>query len=686
MGSNSLNQDRPKRLLAIALLLVAYTVGCATNSSKWVSLRSTPRNPLTETLGLVTRQGPKPTERTMQLLRRYYLQGELDNDRGELLARLEEIDNREPNRQHLYAMAELAYVGAKRAETSRNEDEALELHGAAVLYSYRYLFDEKYPSKTNFYDPQFRLACDLYNAALESTLRTLQDRKELLPGKTILVETCNHQCQLKVDLRSRGWHPEDFDHFRFVSDYEVNGLTNHYHSYGLGVPLIAVRKTHADSECEEEFYPEDLSFPVTAFLRLNCHGSQDSPAMQAVLELHDPLDHGNVQLACAEIPLETDLSTPLAHTLNNPNLDDNKLSTYGLLMPEAAEEIRGLYMLEPFKPDKIPVVMVHGLWSSPITWIEMFNDLRSDPTIREHYQFWFYLYPSGQPFWFSAANMREDLAHMRTVVDPQRQHAALDQMVLVGHSMGGLVSKLQTINSGNEFWNTLSEKPFSELQADADIREGLERTFFFDPSPSIRRVVTIGTPHRGSEFANDLTRWLGSKLISIPKKMMQGRNQLIERNPDFFRPGAPLDVVTSIDSLDPASPLLPVLLVAQQAPWVKYHNIVGKKREEGISDWLAGGTGDGVVALESARLDDVASQIEVPSDHSQVHRHPQSILEVRRILLEHIDELEKFPYGGGVIQVAAPPQEQFSQPQSPQRLPTVENSLQNSQTSAPTHY
>ena len=655
MGMHLLARARLRIAIVAALLLCCTFTGCASTSSKWVALRSTPRNPLSDTLGLLTRQGPKPTERTIQLLRRYDLEDDLKGDRGKLLASLERFHEKEPQRGHLYALAELAYVDAKRAERAMKHDKALELHGAAVLYSYQYLFDDQYVQRTNFFDPEFRLACDLYNAALESTLRILQDRDELVPGKTILIQTANHQCQLKVDLKSAGWHDDDFAQFRFVSDYEVHGLTNHYHSYGLGVPLIAVRKSHEDMEPDEEFYPEELSFPVTAFLRVTPPEETAGTVKKAVLELHDPLDHSSIQLASHKVPLETDLSTPLAHTLSNPRFDDNTLSTLGLLMPEKADDIRGLYMLEPFQPDKVPVLMVHGLWSSPVTWMEMFNDLRSDPQIREHFQFWFYLYPSGQPFYFSAVNLREDLAHMREKLDPNHQLAALDQTVLVGHSMGGLVSKLQTIDSGNDFWSTLSEKPFADLQADKEVRAGLAQTFFFDPSPSVRRVVTIGTPHRGSEFSNDATRWLGRKLIGIPSRIMQGRNQLIARNPDYFRPGAPLDVSTSIDSLDPDSPLLPVLLVAQTAPWVKYHNIIGEKPDSKLSSLLAGGAGDGVVTLDSARLDNARSQIVVPADHSQVHRHPQSILEVRRILLEHIQELRSFPYGGGVIQATTEP-------------------------------
>lgn len=638
----------------VGLLSCLLLTGCVGPSNKWVALRSTPRNPLADTLGLLTRHGPKPTERTVQLLRRYNLLEELEGDRQALLAKLDEIDAKNPSREHLYAKAELAYVGGKRVEHSHRA-KALELYGAAVVNAYRYLFDDRYAGASNPFDPEFRRACDLYNTALEGALRIVQAQGTLLPGETRTIHTATNECQIQIRLMSAGWHPDDIDHFEFVSDYEVHGLRNHYHNFGLGVPLIAVRRKHDDLDPREEFYPEDLSFPVTAFLRVDLNGVDGRSDQTAVLELHDSLDHTSVDVVRRSVPLETDLSTPLAHTLSQPSLDDNRLSTLGLLMPEKATRIQGLYMLEPFQPDKIPVVMVHGLWSSPVTWMEMFNDLRSDPQIRKYYQFWFYLYPSGEPFWFSAAQMREDLASMRKKIDPQGTYPALDQTVLVGHSMGGLVSKLQTVDSGNDFWATLSDHPFAELQADEELRDSLAQTFFFDPNPSIRCVITIGTPHRGSEFANDTTRWLGRKLISIPTKMLQGRHQLEARNPGFFREDAPLDIHTSIDSLEPDSALLPVLLAAHHGSWVEYHNIMGEIPSKGLATFLLGGKGDGVVTLESARLDEAQSQIVVPADHSMVHRHPESILEVRRILLEQIEELRNGVHTNGIQQVASPP-------------------------------
>jgi hypothetical protein len=633
----------------------------------------------------------------MQLLRRYDLERELNGDRAALLSRLEDIQRCEPDREHEYAMAEIAYITASQAEKLHRQ-RALEFYGTALIHAYRYLFEQGagggeqriqsvhstlqaghqvvVGSVLNPYDPQFRGASDLYNQSLEGMLRLVRQDGELRPGMSRTVKTANHTCSFDVVMHSTGWHERDIDRLEFVSDFQVQGLRNHYHTYGLGVPLIAERRSHTGEDSAEHFYPPNVCFPMTAFLRVDSPAQfgregrataaasprmSDPTAPHFVLELHDPLDRQSIEVAGRDVPLEADLSTPLAYFLNQPQFQDADLSTVGLLRPGKAKTLQGLYMLEPFDPQKMPVVMVHGLWSSPITWMEMYNDLRSEPLVRQHYQFWFYLYPTGQPFWLSATQMREQLALMRRELDPARQHPALDQLVLVGHSMGGLVSKLQTVESEEAFWRTMSERPFSELNADPDEVRSLASMFYFRPNPSVRRVVTLGTPHRGSEFSNDVTRWLGNKLIKLPNKMLKGRSELLARNRGYFRPNAPLDIQTSIDSLSPDSPLLSVLLTAPPGPWVDYHNVVGHDPEAGWREYLVG-EGDGVVSLASARLDQMRqlqSQIIVPTDHISVHRHPQSILEVRRVLFEQLAELQDFPqaYGTHVAsgRAAVPP-------------------------------
>ena len=628
--------------------------------------------------------GPKPTARTVQLLRRYDLEDE-QGDKPALLAELTEINRREPNRENVYALAELAYVGAKRAEVAMQQDQALELYGSAVLFAYQYLFDENYPTASNEFDPQFRRACDLYNAPWKARCGSPRRRARCGRARRARSRRPTTPARSRSCSKSKGWHAEDFDHVEFVSDYEVHGLRNHYHNFGLGVPLIAVRKHHEDMDPREQFYPPDLSFAVTAFLRLETEAERqqhtagdvvpasatDAAAPVAPATSKPPAAAPRCTRCsscttrskrrtstppCGDAPLETDLSTPLAYFLSQPAFDDNRVSTSACSTPRRPSKLTGLYMLEPFDPEKIPVVMVHGLWSSPVTWMEMFNDLRSDPAIRKHYQFWFYLYPSGQPFWFSAAQMREDLAHMRAALDPQRRAAALDQTVLVGHSMGGLVSKLQTVDSGNEFWRTLSDKPFAELQADPEVRDDLAEAFFFDPNPSIRRVITIGTPHRGSDFSNNLTKWLGRKLIDVPSKIMQGRSQLVARNPDYFLPAAPLNITNAIDSLSPKSPILPVLLAAPTAvgevPQHRRPGAAQRLHQHGVDVAGRRGRRRGVAGQRAARRRR-RRKIVVPADHQMVHRHPQSILEVRKILRQHLVDLKTFPYGSGVEYAAS---------------------------------
>ncbi|MBX3414761.1 MAG: hypothetical protein KF708_18885 [Pirellulales bacterium] len=638
----------------LAPCLLLCLAGCAASGN--VALRSVPKNPLTERLLISAKGYAEPSDRTAQLLRKYDLAGTLKESPRETLVGLRTVTQEEPSAEKLYAFAELSYLAGKRVQAV-NQQEALDLYSAAVAHAYLYLFDDRVGYGRNPYDPQFRGACDLYNGALEDALRIVSKKQGITPGATHSLTIAGSTWDLSVVSRSKAWHDTDFERFEFVSDYEIRGLTNRYQTHGLGVPLIAVRKPHKGAHAAEDYYPPGLSFPVTAFLRVMPPVADASAAggvrRQALLELYDPLTSTDINVAGARVPLESDLSTPLAYFLDRPEFVDT--STIGLLSPAESQETRGLKMVQPYQPGKIPVILVHGLWSSPITWMEMFNDLRSDPLIRAHYQFWFYQYPSGQPFWISATQFRADLWGAREKLDPAHREPALDQMILVGHSMGGLVSKMQTVESADAFWRIVSDRPFTDLKADPATRTELERLFFFHPNPSVRRVVTIGTPHRGSQFANATTRYLGHKLISLPQMMVAQTQTLYRENSDLFRDASLLTMTTSIDSLAPDSPVLPVLLTSPQAPWVRYHNIVGVVEDTGWKGRFAG-RGDGIVDFSSAHLDNVESEIAVNADHLTVHRHPRSVLEVRRILLEQHAELHPArPPGPRLYQATAPP-------------------------------
>ena len=232
-----------------------------------------------------------------------------------------------------------------------------------------------------------------------------------------------------------------------------------------------------------------------------------------------------------------------------------------------------------------------------------------------------------------------DLAAMRESLDPRHEEPALDQMVLIGHSMGGLVSRMQTMQSGDDYWKLVSNEPLAQIKTDPDTRQKLQATFYFQPNPSIRQVVTIGTPHHGSPFSSQTAQWLLGKLIDMPKTIVNGQQKLYLENQGAFPSQSLLRVDTSIDSLAPNEPIFPVMQASRRAPWVRYHNIVGVVPEQWWLSTLAG-DGDGVVPRASAHVDDAVSEIAVPADHTTVHAHPAAVLEVRRILFEHLADLE----------------------------------------------
>lgn len=657
--------------IAVWLVLLGGGVsssGCT--STKYLAMRDVRDNSLNAPLALLGRQGPTITERSRNALKRFGLLEQYERERGKSVESIRSAIDETNDSELIYALSELAYVEGKRAERFKDQASALNFFGIALTNSYDYLFSDDLSLERNPYDPQFRRVVEIYNESLEDTLRLLCADNKLRPGLSYTVSTPERSVTVRTATRG-GWDPDEFDRFEFVSDYNIQTLHNRHRTFGLGVPLIAVRKPSDSTDPKEKYYPDGLSYSVTAMMRcslpgrpvgaaaaatttaydnktrqignadgIRFTGHRLGAAPESVLEFYDPLQANQIRLTSHWVPLETDLTTPLAFFLDSPEFRSRNRVTEGLINPNKTQSQRGLFMLEPYDPDRIPVVMVHGLWSSPLTWMDMFNDLRSYPEIRSRYQFWFYLYPSGQPFWLSATQLRKDLSEMRDVIDRSRRDVSLDKMVLVGHSMGGLVSRMQTIDSGDDFWQIVSDQPPERLKGPEDDRDRLVSNLYFQPNQSIKRVVTIGTPHRGSNFVNDYTRWVASRVISLPQIALATGQSLAGENPGFFRNTKLLTASNAIDSLAADSPIFPVMMRAKKAEGVKYHNIIGVVEKRG----LFGNTtkkGDGVVELASATMDDVESEVIINAEHTIIHTTDKAILEVRRILLEHLQEVDQ---------------------------------------------
>ncbi|QDU79413.1 Alpha/beta hydrolase family protein [Polystyrenella longa] len=630
MSAFALFHRRRRIVFGIVLILVCVcgVSGCAT--SRLVKVRTVPQNPLSEKLKLSAWRGPKPSERTVQTLRRYDLTESGGDPSPEALQGLMEYYRKTPSHETCYAISELSYLAGKDLERSHNQ-AAMQHYFNCVLYSYEYLFHPRFADSANPYDPQFRGACDLYNVSLEAGLRQIQKAGQLKPGFRKIDMVGGREVEFSIRSEGLNWRDQEFDQFKFVSDYQLTGLTNKYRTHGLGVPMIAVRSSKSSGALQDKYYAPNLSFPITAFLRLKKDESNPNAPLQAELELKDPLEQTRIQVANYEIPLESDISTPLAYFLDSPKL--KHLDTYGLVWADKAKEISGLYMVQPYQPGKIPVLMVHGLWSSPMTWMEMMNDLRGVPEIRDRYQFLFYLYPSGQPFWETTADLRDNLQELRTTFAHMDQEHELDEMVVVGHSMGGLVSRMLTSHGGDVYWNKISEKPIQQVGGSEESQAQLKRLFYFEPEQSIKRVVTIGSPNQGSGLANNFTQWLGRKLISLPGHTMEAGMSILTLDPSGLL--NEISSATSIDSLSPKSPILQANFESKKAEWVRYHNVVGITSDKPLEQ-----NSDGVVPYLSAHLDSVESEVVVHAEHSKLHRHPKTVLEVQRILLDHLQQVD----------------------------------------------
>lgn len=577
--------------------------------------------------------------RTMQTLRRWDLEHVYREQPAEAYAKLQAAAVADPQPETLFALAEMSYLFGKQVEEHKCPDAACFFYLCAG-YAYHFLFDG--PAEDP-YDPRFRLACDLYNAGLAKCIRAAQKCGHLAPSHELHLPTPEGAgFKLSVQHHGFAWKPEEFGPLLSCADFDVVGLANQYRSYGLGVPLIGTRRNPAPQTFDNPYYPRAVSFPVTAFFRFEGSIADLTQHRSGRLELYNPLTMQAVQVNRQRVPLETDLTTPLAYCLSrNSGLEVVELA--GFLRPAKVERLSGIYMLEPYQPGKIPVIFVHGLLSSPLTWAQMFNDLRADPTLRERYQFWFYLYPTGSPYLETAANLRAALQSLRGF-DPG--DPAFDHMVLVGHSMGGLVSKLLTVDSGDGcFWKLVSNLPFDKLKARPEARTELERIFFFAQTPGVERVVFLGTPHHGSKLSPSWPGRLAADLIELPKSLQLAAKDLMLANPGSTTPYADDQLPTSIDLLAPHAPALEVLAQRPRPARVQYHSIIGQAPCDSALRLVSYVLGhddkksDGVVPYDSAHIDGVASEIVVPADHDNVHRHPLAVLEVRRILLEHLKPL-----------------------------------------------
>jgi pimeloyl-ACP methyl ester carboxylesterase len=254
-------------------------------------------------------------------------------------------------------------------------------------------------------------------------------------------------------------------------------------------------------------------------------------------------------------------------------------------------------------------------------WVPIINQLREDPVIRKNYQFWVFYYPTGIPVPVSSLHLRNDLAKAERLYRPK------NGIVLVGHSMGGLLARAQATDSGRAIWDALFGKDADRLYATVSSDSLIKNALVFQHNPDIQRIVFMNTPHRGSQLAVGFIARVAIRLVRLPVALVNAVTNVVGEivvGSESER----LNARTSIHALSPKSPyLLAMDKLAIQAP---HHSIIG---DRGRGD--TPNSSDGIVPYWSSHLASAESELIVPGDHGSF-KLPQSIAELRRILLEHV--------------------------------------------------
>ena len=518
----------------------------------------------------------------------------------------------------LFALAELSFLHGQTAAKSG-------YRMAAAIYAYAFLFPEGSGSAPGRFDPRLRIAADLYNWALMAAFAS-EDGSEVVPrGGTF--ELPFGKIEVAFDPASLRAGDRELHRFIPIAELEMYGLAMRYRWPGLGAPLAASSRLIDASKPGRDMVAPRMQVPVTALLRIS--GARralvQGEPLAGRLELILPWDAESVTIAGEEVPLENEPSAALALTFTGAPVMEVEMFGFLGRLSGLIRDRPPLVSTTPYRPGLIPVVFVHGTASSVVRWAEMFNRLQADPELRKRYQFWFFQYDSGNPIALSALRLREALGAAMARLDPEGKDAALRRMVLIGHSQGGLLVKMQAISSGDRLWNAASKKPFDEMVLSDQTRDLLRRGLFVEPVPEVSRVVFICTPHRGSFVAGrSMIANVTRKMLSLPFALT-GVAADLARNPST----ASMVIPSAVDNMSPRHHFIRALQEIPVTSSIPVNSIVAVDGDGPVEEG-----DDGVVKYSSAHITPVESELVVNSNHS-TQGNPHTIEEVRRILRLH---------------------------------------------------
>ncbi len=447
-----------------------------------------------------------------------------------------------------------------------------------------------------------------YDEAVAATVRQLAARQAPAAWPATLKTEDGWTVRIDAGSRSRRdvWQPRLLDKLEAKKSNKACPVPTAVR-VGLGTTLVGVRD-HDAADADAEFvFSKGQQLPVTAVLDFKPDAAH---SREATLHLYDPREVKSVRVGQRSIALAADLASPAHDALDKRSFLFDTFA--GLLRPGRFSEEQGLYALEPYREGKIPIVLVHGLMSNPHIWETLVVALMSDPELGPRVQCWCFMYPTGLPLPSSAARLRSGLKQASEKLEQRKPGHAPADLLLVGHSMGGLLSRMQVIDSGEAFWRTWFTKSPGKIALDTEAETVMRDTLLFKANPAVKGVVFIATPHHGVKLAEGWLGRLGSKLIRTPLQLVQVLTSIATLDIEAINPARLGMNKLGTDSINGLATKHPVIAAINSRPLrAPAYSIIAVEEDKPTPEE----TTDGYVPYISSHLDGVKNEVLVKAGH-----------------------------------------------------------------------
>ena len=525
-------------------------------------------------------------------------------------------------------------------------DQKLEALDKSIRYSYAYLFKTSRQPQERLFDNRQVQIRDFYNQALTQLVnghRLRNPSTNLTP--TIKIGKSTYTIDIQAYQRLQNMKLE-----KFISSYNMNfsGLRAINRRDGFGSDFVAVFPSTDSSSQENKYILNPLTHDYPKGINPNIHKARylaatiiaqpkkSNATIEDVLtnpnfeiKVYDPYSVEKVEIAGKPYSLAANFSAPYGLWLAENNLGAAAYLT--LIDRDQHLAMPHLYMLEPYNPNKKIIVLVHGLASSPEAWIAVTNDIMGDAILREHYQVWQIFYSTNMPILESRFQIYALLKQAFGSLNPK--DAAAQDAVLIGHSMGGIISRLLVSDAdiSKQALELMNNRQQTRLRKHPVIGERLK----MKPIENFDRAIFLAAPHRGTDYADRWFTLAARKIIKIPATFLTTlADTLTSYDVDLkdFVKTLTNDVIQNGPSdLSKKSKFMELTASIPPEKGLVFHSIMGNITKSDDPNVIT----DGIVPYKSAHLDGAVSEKIFTGGHS-IQETPEAVLELRRILRQHL--------------------------------------------------